>query len=190
MATLTELDPVTAAPRAEEPLYEVVRGRRVELPPMGALPTQIASFLDQFLGHYARSQGLGRVNTEMLYRINDAKDLERRPDVAFVSYERWARNLPVPEDAAWEVVPDLAVEVVSPTDRAEEALEKVRDYFEAGVRAVWVVYLRLRVVHVLDAFTTIRVLTGADALDGGAILAGFRLPLATLFEDEAGGQGA
>ena len=82
------------------------------------------------------------------------------------------------------MVPDLAVEVVSPTDRAEAGLDKVREYFEAGVQLVWVIYPKLRVVHVFESFTRIRVLTRADDLDGGALLPGFRLPLATLFEDE------
>jgi Uma2 family endonuclease len=151
---------------------------------MGAYPTRVASVLNQYLGPFARAEGLGRVDVEMLYRLDDVGDLERRPDVAFVSYQRWPLQRAVPEDAAWDVVPDLAVEVVSPTDRAEASLDKVREYFEAGVRLVWVVYSKLRVVHVFDSFTTIRVLTRVDDLDGGEVVPGFRLPLATLFEEE------
>ena len=182
MAPETEAPP---PPIEDDSLYEVVNGRRVELPPMGAFPTRVASILGQNLGPYTRSKRLGRVDVVMLYRLDDVGDLERRPDVAFVSYGRWPRNRPVPEEAAWDVVPDLAVEVVSSTDRAEAGLDKVRAYFEAGVQLVWVIYPRPRVVHVFDSFTTIRVLTRADALDGGAVVPGFRLPLATLFEDEA-----
>jgi Uma2 family endonuclease len=187
MASMTAtLETAASPPPAieDDSLYEVVNGRRVELPPMGAFPTRVASILGQNLGPYAKAKGLGRVDVEMLYRLDDVGDLERRPDVAFVSYQRWPRNQPVPEDAAWDVVPDLAVEVVSPTDRAEAALDKVREYFEAGVQFVWVIYPKLRVVHVFESFTRIRVLTRADDLDGGALLPGFRLPLATLFEDE------
>lgn len=186
MASITTLEPVAAPlPVTDgETLYEVVNGRRVELPSMGAFPTRVASILGQNLGPFATAKGLGRVDIEMLYRLDDVGDLERRPDVAFVSYQRWPRNRPVPQDAAWDVVPDLAVEVVSPTDRAEAALEKIREYFEAGMRVAWVIYPKLRVVHVFESFTRIRVLTGADDLDGGTLLPGFRLPLATLFEDE------
>ncbi|HEX8204273.1 MAG TPA: Uma2 family endonuclease, partial [Isosphaeraceae bacterium] len=115
----------------------------------------------------------------------EAEDLQRRPDVAFVSDERWPRRRAVPEEeAAWNVIPDLAVEVVSPTDRDEAGLAKVREYFQAGVRLVWKVYPRERVVHVYESFTTIRVRTRADDLDGGEVVPGFRLPLATLFEEE------
>jgi Uma2 family endonuclease len=187
MASITTLEPV-AEPlplTQSEALYEVVNGRRLELPPMGAFPTRVASILDQNLGPYVKAKRLGRVDVEMLYRLDEAGDLERRPDVAFVSYQRWPRDRPVPEDAAWDVIPDLAVEVVSPTDRAEASLDKVREYFEAGVRVVWVIYPKLRVVHVFESFTRIRVLTGADDLDGGAFVPGFRLSLTTLFEDEA-----
>ena len=187
MATTTAILETTAAPPAEiedDSRYEVVNGRRVELPPMGAFPTEIASILALYLGPFARAHRLGKVVVEMLFFLDAAADLQRRPDVAFISSSRWPLRRPAPEDAAWDVIPDLAVEVVSPTDRAEAGLDKVREYFEAGVRLVWVVFPKLRVVHVFESFTTIRVLTRADALDGGAVVPGFRLPLASLFEDE------
>ena len=89
------------------------------------------------------------------------------------------------DDEAWDVVPDLVVEVVSPTDKADDLLEKVEEYFLAGVVQVWVVYPRRRVVHVFESFTQIKVTAEGQELDGGTILPGFRVPLATLFEDLA-----
>jgi Uma2 family endonuclease len=187
MASMTATLETAASPPPvieDDSLYEVVNGRRVELPPMGAFPTEIASILIEYLGPFARQHDLGKVVGEMLFLIDPEADLQRRPDVAFVSSKRWPRRRPAPDDAAWDVVPNLAVEVVSPTDRAEAALDKVREYFEAGVQLAWVIYPKLRVVHVFESFTRIRVLTRADDLDGGALLPGFRLPLAALFEDE------
>jgi Uma2 family endonuclease len=187
MATTVSLE-TRAAPlplTESEILYEVVNGRRVEPPPMGILSTRLASRLGRRLGTFADDNGLGDVEVEMLFILDEAEDLQRRPDVAFVSYERWPRSRPVSDDeAAWNVVPDLAVEVVSPTDRDEAGLAKVREYFQAGVRLVWKVYPRERVVHVYETFTTIRVLTRADELDGGEVVPGFRLPLTMLFEEE------
>jgi Uma2 family endonuclease len=186
MASTTATLETTASPlplAEDDSLYEVVNGRRVELPPMGARPTHIASRLGRLLGTFVEDNGLGNVEVEMLFLLDEAEDLQRRPDVAFVSDERWPRRRAVPDDAAWNVIPDLAVEVVSPTDRDEAGLAKVREYFQAGVRLVWKVYPRERVVHVYESFTTIRVLTRADELDGGEVVPGFRLPLATLFED-------
>jgi hypothetical protein len=110
--------------RPEEPLYEVVWGRRVELPPMGAHAAHVASILLGHLGAFAEEHGLGRASVQMLYRLDEIGDLQRRPDVSLVSYSRWSKSRRVPWDAAWPVVPDLAVEVVSPTDRAEDLLER------------------------------------------------------------------
>ena len=86
-----------------------------------------------------------------------------------------------PTEDAWEVVPDLAVEVVGPTDVAEDLLGKVKEYFQAGVRLVWVVYPIQRCIHVYGAWNRIRVVTEADDLDGGAVLPGFRRSLDRLF---------
>jgi Uma2 family endonuclease len=107
----------------------------------------------------------------------------RRPDLAFVSSDRWPADRPKSSrDNAWDVVPDLAVEVISPYDRANEQLKKVLEYFEAGVRLVWVVFPEWRVIHVYESPTQIRVLTEADTLDGGPVLPGFQLPLDRLFD--------
>lgn len=169
---------------ASEKFFEVVDGRRVELPPVGAFESWITTILAEFLSGYARAHRLGRVACETLFRIDQATDLQRRPDLALVSYDRWPRDRPVPRTSAWDVVPDLAVEVVSPSNSANEILTKVLDYFRTGVRLVWVVYPLLEQVHISESPTTIRALRRGDTLDGGAVLPGFQLPLATWFEDE------
>jgi len=89
----------------------------------------------------------------------------------------------VPEEAAWEVVPELAVEVVSPSDRAEDLMEKVEQYFEAGVERVWLVYPRRRMVHIFEGFGRVVVVPRGGELAGEPLLPGFRLDLPTLFED-------
>ena len=82
---------------------------------------------------------------------------------------------------AADVVPDLAIEVTSPTDRAEDQREKILEYFQAGVRAVWVVYPRLRIVDVYESPTRVQILTEADTLRGDPVLPGFELTLTKLF---------
>ncbi len=165
-------------------LYEVVDGKRVELPPMGARECHLATDLAGFLWSFARSIRLGRVESELLFLLNAELDLQRRPDVAFVSYARWPRERPVPGTAAWEVVPNLAVEVVSPTNTAIEVLAKVREYFQTGVQRVWVVYPHEEQVYVYSSPTSIRVIERSGELDGQEVLPGFRLPLSELFEQE------
>jgi Uma2 family endonuclease len=189
MSTVTPIELLGTSPppvRKEEPLYEIVNGQRVELPPMSAFAGLIASELHVSLGAHARTVGCGRAFTEVLLRLPLQKDRNRRPDVAYVSYERWPRDRPIPKsDNAWAVAPDLAIEVVSPNDFAEELLEKVQEYFLAGAKQVWVVYPILGMIQVYESLARIRVLTRADELDGGSVLPGFRLPLAQLFPEEA-----
>jgi Uma2 family endonuclease len=165
--------------------YEVVDGVRVELPPPSVRDSILASRLAYQIGCYGIEHGYGQVGSNVLFKLPLPPDWQRRPDVAFVPYSRWSKGRPYPDTDFWEVLPDLCVEVVSPTDKADELREKVEEYFRAGVRLVWVVYPRLQVVDVFEAADRVRVLRRADALDGGAVLPGFGLKLADLFPDPA-----
>ena len=119
----------------------------------------------------------------MLFLIDKPRNLQRRPDVSFVSFQRWPKGKPVPPTPAWEVVPDLAVEIVSPSNDAYEVLEKVEEYFACGVQRVWVIYPPFSKVYDYASTTSVRILTGADHLSGGEVLPGFELPLSELFEE-------
>jgi Uma2 family endonuclease len=165
-------------------LYEVVNGQRVQLPPMGVFESEMASQIVALLRIYGMTKGLGRAVCEVLFLLNAAAGLERRPDVAFVSYQRWPRTRRVPRVEAWEVVPDLAVEVVSPSNTAAEIVAKIREYFQAGCLRVWVVYPVEELVYVYQSPTQLRILTRKDDLEGEDFLPGFRLPLAELFEED------
>lgn len=178
----------TAAPvvsaSGDDTLYEVVNGVRMELPPMGAFQTNLATILVTYLCHFGRKNKLGRAVAEMLFLLDRANNLQRRPDVAFVSYQAWPRNQRVPDTAAWEIVPGLTVEVVSPSNLADEVVVKVGEYFRAGVQLVWVVFPIEEQVYVYTSPTEVRVLTRNDELDGGAVVPEFRLPVSTLFDEE------
>ncbi len=168
----------------EQALYEIINGQRVESPPMSVYATWIANQLVAELAIFTRIHDAGRPVHEMLFSLLGSTDRNRRPDAAFVSYLRWAKSKPLPmRGNAWEVVPDLAVEVVSPTDLAEELMQKLLEYFQAGVRLVWVVYPEQKLVYVYESLTQVRGLTHQEELDGGSMLPGFRLPLANLFAD-------
>jgi len=165
-------------------LYEVVDGRLVELPPMGAYESDIANWLAELLNETAREGRLGRVFVELLFRIDVVRDLKRRPDVAFVSAAQWPARKRVPKAEAWDMVPDLAVEVVSKSNTAEEILAKLADYFRTGTRLVWVVCPSVRQVYVYTSPTVVQILGGPTELDGGAVVPGFHLSLLRLFDDE------
>jgi Uma2 family endonuclease len=181
MATVSVPETTGLTPEANgDVLYEVVDGQYVELPPMSSRAVRVATVLSTELENHGRAQRLGQAATEMLFGLGPR--LRRRPDVGFVSFERWPEDRELPETDPWPVVPNLAVEVVSPNDLAQELLRKIEEYFQAGVQLVWVVYLQPRVVHVYESFTQIRVLTPADTLAGGSVLPGFQLPLTILFK--------
>jgi Uma2 family endonuclease len=183
MATDLAPPPIAATDlRPDDPdaLYEVIDGRIVEKR-MGALEVQTAGLLITHLLTHARQQGLGTAEMELLFLIDPARGMKRRPDVAFVSRDRWPIDEPAPQAEAWDVVPDLAVEVVSPTNFAGDLVEKIEDYFRAGVRQIWAVYPVQEVVHVFDSRTTAHILRRDDTLEGGEVVPGFRLPLATIF---------
>src|SRR5262249_19053062 len=105
--------------------YEVVDGRILEKPPMGAQESILASFLQGLMDPIARANRLGRVATETLFLIDRARKLKRRPDLAFVSDQRWPLRRWVPRTEAWDVVPDLTVEVISESNTADQVAIKI-----------------------------------------------------------------
>ena len=178
-------EPTATTTLEPEDHYEVVRGIVVEKPAMGVYETHIASVLMIMLADFLKTHRLGRLESEMLFSLDVAVDLKRRPELTFISNERWPRNRAVPRTAAWDVVPDLAIEIISSTNLASGVLIKVGEYFQHGVRCVWVVYPVEEQVYVYDSVTSVRILTRADRLAVPSILPQFELPLESLFETES-----
>ncbi len=175
-----------ALPACADDIYEVIDGKPVGWPPMAIYSVLLASILFRYLAPFADSKHLGRAVSEGLFHLPPPVNRDRRPDVSFVSYQRWPKARSVPRtDNAWNVVPNLTTEVVSPTDSVEELEQKIDEYFKAGVELVWVVYPSQSKIHVCTAPTQIQVLTLTDTLDGGTVLPGFRLPLSDLFAEPA-----
>ena len=167
----------------KEDRFEVVNGEQVELPPMSAREGDVASELVGSMRPLAKEHKVGRVVGEVLFHLRDNHP-ERRPDVALVSVDRWPLTKPVPSTNAWAVVPNLAVEVVSPSNTWDEIIGKIEEYFAAGVSRVWVVATAIEKVYVYESPTRVRILSRDEDLTGDPILPGFRLPLSELFERE------
>jgi Uma2 family endonuclease len=154
------------------------------LPPMSTFSAEVANRIRDELALYCRTSRLGRTRNDMLFHVPLAADQSRsrRPDVTFISFDRWPENRPLPyRGEPMEVIPEVLVEVASPNDEAEDLLGKAHEYLEAGARLVWLVYPRLRVIHAYESPTKPRVFTGTDELDGGTVLPNFRVPMAQLF---------
>jgi Uma2 family endonuclease len=184
---VTPADSYPAEPlemETDEALYEMVHGQRVEMAHMGVRAAIVASRIGIAMGAYARPRRLGEAFTELLVHIPlpEDKSRDRRPDVSFFSHGRWPTTASgIPDVSALDLVPDLAIEVTSPSDRAEAQRQKVLEYFRAGVKYVWVVYPALRVVDVYDSPTAVRVFGPDDTLTASEILPGFELVIADLF---------
>jgi Uma2 family endonuclease len=178
---LTEAIVETSSARLPD-LYEVVNGEIRELPPVGVEQVSIASRLVGFLTIFLFPRRPGRLVSEMLFHLADNRP-ERRPDVAYVSATRWPPRRKTPRTDAWSVVPELAVEVVSPTKTFGEIHGKIHEYFRAGVLLVWVVSTILEQVHVYTSPTERKILTRAELLRGDPVFPGFEPPLRDLFDD-------
>ena len=100
----------------DERLFEIVKGKRVEKQ-MSLIENLIAAVLFGRLAPFCRENKLGLAVIETMISIPGSGN-DRKPDVAFVSYNTWAADRPIPRVNAWPVAPDLIVEVISPNDKA------------------------------------------------------------------------
>ena len=134
------------------------------------------------VGNYVKAHRLGYVfSPEGRYQMfADRPGLIRKPDLSFVGFGR------LPGDAVprkrMELAPDLAVEVISPTDLAEGVDAKLDEYLRAGVRLSWFVYIPTRTVWAYKPDGTAKVYRATDTLPGEDVLPGFTVPVAELFE--------
>jgi Uma2 family endonuclease len=186
MASVLTPDPaVERSSTSDEPLYEIINGERVDLPPMSILSNLIAGQLFFILASFLRNHPIGTVVVEALLILDDDADTRRRPDVAFVSAERWPLDRPIPETGDWNVVPDLAIEVASPNDILSDVVSKIGDYFGYGVREAWLVIPEERQVYVYSSPTEVRILTSERSLES-TLLPGLSISLAGVFARTAG----
>ena len=155
---------------------------------MSNLANSVASRLQIIMGHHTIRAKLGETLMEALVKLPAPINRNRRPDLCFYSYNRWPKNKPVAgRQNGRDAVPDLAVEVISPSDFAEDNHEKLVEYFQAGVLQVWVIYPQLGLLYIYDSVVSARGYTKTDVIDGGTILPGFQFTLSELFPDEMPG---
>ena len=168
--------------------HELVRGVLRSMPPAGGEHGWITGDVDSPLRAHVRANGLGVVMVgDIGFKLATEPDLVRAPDVAFVSRER----LPAMGDLTKFLngAPDLAVEVVSPSDLYSEVAEKVAEWLQYGTRLVLVVDPRRRVVAVHRPGQPVRELGEADTIDGADVVPGWRLPVRAVFAGPLGAPG-
>lgn len=158
---------------------ELVRGELVMMSPAGFEHGVIAGEIYGHLFNFVKQNRLGVVTAaETGFKISQNPDTVRAPDVGFIRTDRVPK---VRTRGYFAGPPDLAVEVVSPDDRAGEVLAKVQDWLTAGCRAVWVVDPTSQTISVYRGSRETALLTVDDELTDDDILPGFRLPVAEVF---------
>jgi Uma2 family endonuclease len=158
---------------------ELVRGELAMMSPTGGEHAWLLFRLGGPLAAFVEEHKLGYVlGGDAGFHIAHAPDTVRAPDIAFVRAERFPDG---PPRGFLEGPPDLAVEIVSPSDRASDVLAKVRDWLEAGSQVVWVVDPGTRSVQVYWIPNRAEILTIDDDLRGAEVVPGFKLPLVDLF---------
>jgi Uma2 family endonuclease len=160
--------------------YELVKGELRKMAPAGYRHGRIAVKLSTRLDQHVTQHKLGVVcAAETGFRLAANPDVVRAPGVAFIRQGRVEEVGDV--EGYWPGAPDLAVEVVSPSDTYADVQEKVFDWLEAGTRMVIVVMPRRRSVAVYRSLSDIVVLTENESLDGGDVVPGWTMPIMDLF---------
>lgn len=159
-------------------LCELVDGVLVEKA-AGYYEARVAGVLGYLLEVFLEKYDLGIVlGGSCMVRL--APGLVRLPDVSFLSWSHFPNRL-LPPGAILGIKPDLAVEVLSPSNTKKEMARKRREYFAGGARLVWEVDPRKRIVRVYTAAERFTELTEEQTLDGGDVLPGFTLLISRWF---------
>lgn len=174
MGTVTKLtfQDYQQLPDREGAGYELDEGTLVMAPSPTWWHNDIRDYIANRLREFVKEHRLGRVTVETEFRLS--ADTARTPDVAFVTSEKF-RSI---ETHRSPVVgaPDLAVEVISPGNSAEDTVKKIHQYLEVGCRSVWIIYPGLRRAEIHSA-QGVQNLRESDALQEQSLLPGFSLVL-------------
>jgi len=168
-----------ALPEEDGYRLELSRGRLVREPAPGLRHAEVAGRVYRLLWRAGEEEGVGRVLFDAGFILAEDPPTVRVPDVSFVAS---GRILDVDAgDGFGRGPPDLAVEVVSPSNRVSDMQRKALEYLDAGARLVWVVDPAERTVTVYRSRQDIRILQGSDALGAPDLIPTIRVPVEELF---------
>ncbi len=176
--------PMTAEELAKLPdngmRRELVRGEVIEMAPSGAERSAIGAHAVAALVQLANETETGTAfGADCGFILAEDPDVVRVPDASFVLRRRLTQGRP--PEGFFPGPPDLAVEVVSPTDQAADVQEKVNDYLKAGTSLVWVIYPSLRQVRVHKSLAESFTVEEDGTLKGDPILPDLSIPVKEIF---------
>ncbi len=168
--------------RMETPLagkYELVKGEVVHMPPPGIRHSKVQGKIYLYLSIFLMKNPLGQVFVEAGAFIERDPDTVRGPDVSYYSEER----MPLDSDviAYNELPPEWAIEVRSPHDRRRAVREKIEEYFDAGVRLVWIAEPEDRTITAYTSPTESKAFFSGDTITGGGVLPRFECLVSNFF---------
>ena len=177
--TATESDVLEVRSR-EQKCCELVDGVLVEKA-VGYEESILAIYIASMLGEFVRERNLGHVTGEQgMVRLSPG--LVRIPDVAFASWDRFPQRRltgePIPD-----LVPELVVEVLSSSNTQAEMNIKIREYFSAGVRRVWIIDIETRTAMDFRAADQPTMIDEYGSLDADTVLPGFTFSLSEMFAE-------
>lgn len=176
--TATEQDAIDADLHADR-LCELIDGVLLEKA-SGIYDSCLSVLLTQFTLPFAEQHHLGIVlASNAMYRLSPGQI--KIPDGSFVSWNHMPGHV-IPRDDIADFAPDLAIEFLGKENTHREMSRKLNDYFAAGVRLVWYVDSKTESVECFTSPTSSTLVKAPEALDGGEVLPGFRLPLDQLFK--------
>ena len=165
--------------------YEVMKGELV-VSPAGIEHEEIGVRLIVALGKFVREQKLGIVcGSSAGYWMKPEGYVPRNflsPDVSFIAKERLGGAKRAPKKF-FNGAPDLAVEILSPSDTIEKLHEKIVDYFENGARLIWVVNVEEQFVLIYHSSQPDQLLRSGDMISGEEVIPGFTVPVSELFAE-------
>lgn len=174
---------VMQQPEYADRMVELVEGEIVDMPLPNPIHAAVLGTLSAAIFNHVHGRRLGRVLIGdvpfVLERNPEGKDTLRGIDIAFVSTERLSGRLP---RKPLTVAPDLAVEVISPSNKAEDIENKTQQLLKAGTELIWIVYPELQSVTVHSADGSVK-LSEPDILTGGKVLPDFAIPVREIFAD-------
>lgn len=161
--------------------YELVNGELVDMGNSGMEHGYVACILVALLTTFVQQNKLGAVcDSSTAFTLNNGN--KRSPDVSFVSKER-LKGLKRPPRGFFEGSPDLAVEILSPGNTVEEIHDKIVEYFDNDTCLVWVIHPDEKYILVYHSPEPDHLLRPQDVLEGDAIIPGFSMSVAKLFEE-------
>ena len=176
---------IVDSPGYEDRSIELLEGEIVEMSKPSGLHGQIAMRLSLRIANHVVDNGLGIVTAAetgfILERNPDGRDTVRALDIAFLSSARVPAVLP---DQLVDIAPDLAVEIVSRSNKVVDMHRKIRQLLAAGTALVWIVHPETHTVEV-HTRSGAKTLEADDTLNGGDVLPGFEIPVREIFPAQA-----